>query len=213
LNDLGLLERIPGGGYMPGPEAFRWATRLLDHFDLSRAAIPILLRLRDECGETSNLALFQGSELIYAEVFESPGILRTVEQAGSRVPIHAAALGKAVAAHLEQPLLRGLLGAEPYPRLTPETATTWRELEQELATIRDSGRALDIEGVEPGVVCIAAPIFRTGRVIGAVSISGPRTRLTAARLEAVGIDVSDAAAEISALISPVTPLHLRNRQA
>src|SRR5262245_40112371 len=66
LTDLGLLERIPGGGYMPGVEAFRWATRLLDHFDLSNAARPILLQLREDCGETANLALFQGSELIYA---------------------------------------------------------------------------------------------------------------------------------------------------
>src|SRR5262245_15188485 len=213
LTDLGLLERIPGGGYMPGVEAFRWATRLLDHLDLSKAATPILLRLREECGETANLALFQGSELIYAEVFESPGILRTVENVGSSVPLRAAAIGKAVAAYLDEQLLRRMLGPEPYPVLTTQTLTTWSELEEDLAAIRERGHALDLESVEPGVVCIAAPIFRSGRVVGAISLSGPRTRLTEPRHADLAAVVSDAGAEVSRLLSPLPPLHLRSRKA
>ena len=212
LTDLGLLERIPGGGYMPGVEAFRWATRLLEHFDLSKATNPFLLQLREDCGETANLAVLQGSELIYAEVFESPGILRTVESVGSRVPLHAAAIGKSVAAYLDPPLLRRMLGAEPYPRLTQQTLTTWPELEKDLAAIRGQGYALDLESVEPGVACIAAPIFRSGRVAGAISLSGPRTRLNESRVSDLAAVVSDAASEISRLLSSLTPLHLRSRE-
>jgi DNA-binding IclR family transcriptional regulator len=202
LTDLGLLERIPGGGYMPGIEAFRWATRLLEQLDLREIANPILRQLREEQGESVNLALLQGSELIYVEVFESPGILRTVESVGTRVPLHAAAIGKAVAAYVDESHLGQLLGPEPYPRLTSGTITTWSKLAKELAAIREAGYALDLENVEPGVVCIGAPIFRNGRIAGAVSLSGPRTRLTDKAIRTLTPTVCDAAARITGSLSP-----------
>jgi len=203
LTALRLLERIPGGGYMPGVEAFRWATGLLEHVNLSKIAKPILRQLREDQGETVNLALIQGSELIYVDVFESPGVLRTVEDIGSRVPLHAAAVGKAVAAFLEQPLLSRMLGPEPYPRLTPNTLTSWSELEPELAGIHDAGYSLDLESVNHGVGCIAAPVFRSGGIVGAISLSGPRTRLSDERLAELAPIVCAAAAEVSHLLSPL----------
>ncbi len=212
LTDLGLLERIPGGGYMPGLEAFRWANGLLEHFGLSKVASPILRELREENGETANLALLQGSELIYVEVFESPGILRTVESVGSRVPLHAAAIGKAVAAFLDPPTLSHMLEPEPYSRLTPETLTTWSELEGELGAVREQGYSLDLGSVEPGVACVAAPIFRGGHVAGAISLSGPRTRLTDARLDELASVVCEAGAKITQLLSPLTLVHPRTRR-
>jgi IclR family acetate operon transcriptional repressor len=202
LTSLGLLERIPGGGYMPGPQAFLWATRLLEQLDLKDLSTPILQRLREERGESVNLALLQGTELIYVQVFESPGILRTVESVGSRVPLHAAAIGKAVAAFVDPEQLSQLLGDEPYPRLTANTVTTRIALERELETIRESGYSLDLESVEPGVVCIGAPVFRGGRVAGAISLSGPRARVTDAAIRELTPVVVEAGSTISASLSP-----------
>ena len=210
LTDLGLLDRIRGGGYMPGAEAFRWASNLMEHFDLAKVAMPILRQLREQRGESVNLALLQGSQLIWVEVLESPGVLRTVEKVGSRVPLHAAAAGKAVAAFLDQPQLARLLGPEPYERLTPETLTTWGELDGELVSIRTNGHSLDLESVELGVACVAAPIFHGGRVAGAVSLSGPRTRLTDARLAELAPVVCSAGSEISQLLSPLTLVQARS---
>jgi DNA-binding IclR family transcriptional regulator len=118
------------------------------------------------------------------------------------VPLHAAAIGKAVAAHLDESLLGQLLGPEPYPRLTAGTITTRSKLAKELAAIREAGYALDLESVEPGVVCIGAPIFRNGRIAGAVSLSGPRTRLTDKAIRALTPTVGDAAARITSNLSP-----------
>jgi IclR family acetate operon transcriptional repressor len=193
LQDLGLLQRAPGGGYGPGPSAFRWAGRLLEQLDLRTIARPTLHRLRDESGESANLALLRGGELLYVDVLESPGTLRTVEAPGSPAPLHAAAIGKAVAAHLEPEELTLLLGEEAFPVYTPATITDRASLDAELEKIRREGYSLDVEAVEFGVACVAAPIFVNGRVAGAISLSGPRTRMSTRRLRELASAVREAA--------------------
>ena len=66
---------------------------------------------------------------------------------GSNVPIHAAAIGKAVAAHLDPSHLSRILPPEPYPQLGPRSVTNWQELLSHLEDVRDRGYALYIEEV------------------------------------------------------------------
>lgn len=200
LSDVGLVDRAPGGGYQPGPSAYQWATKLLDQLDVRSVAAPGLRRLWRDTAESVNLALLRDTELVYVEALESPGMLRTVEEVGTIVPVHAAAIGKAVAAHLETDHLSRLLPAEPYPALGPRSITNWRELSANLEEIRSRGYSLDVEEVAEGVACVAAPVLPNGRVVGAISLSGPRTRMTDERLEQLGEQVRAVAAEISDLL-------------
>ena len=119
LEVAGLAERLPESGYRAGVEAIRWASRLLAGLDVRTVALPTLRRLREETGETVNLALLRDSGLVYVEILESPAAFRMADVPGSAVPIHATALGKAVAVHLEPQQLATILGPEPYPRSRP----------------------------------------------------------------------------------------------
>jgi IclR family transcriptional regulator, acetate operon repressor len=200
LTDFGLVERLPGGGYQPGTQALRWAANLLQGIDLQQIALPVLRRLRETTSESANFALLRGNAVVYTAVLESPGTLRTVEAVGSDVPLYAAAIGKAVAAFLEPDKLSTMLPTEPYPRLTEKTITSLVKLKTELQHVRDAGYALDVEGVEAGVACVASPVFYQGSIAGAVSLSGPRARLTDESLSQLAPVVQSASEEISHLL-------------
>ncbi len=202
LEGAGFAERLPHGGYRAGAAAVGWAGRLLGRLDERTLARPILERLREETGETVNFALLRHERLVYVEILESPAALRIVDVAGDPAPLHATALGKAVAAHLPEERLAALLGAEPYARLTDRTITTWKKLRPQIARARACGFASEVEESLPGAACVAAAIVAGDRVLGGVSVTGPRARLDATRIAACGARVRIAAAEIAARLAP-----------
>jgi IclR family acetate operon transcriptional repressor len=201
LEGAGFAERLPHGGYRAGGGAVGWAGRLLGRLDERTLARPILERLREETGETVNLALLRRDRLVYVEILESPAALRIADVAGDPAPLHATALGKAVAAHLPEGRLAPLLGPEPYARLTDKTITSWKKLRSQLARARECGFASEVEESLPGAACVAAAIVAGDRVLGGVSVTGPRARLDAARIAACGARVRSAAAEIAARLA------------
>jgi IclR family transcriptional regulator, KDG regulon repressor len=202
MEGASLVERLPAGGYRAGVGAVRWATNLLAQLDVRTAALPILRWLRDETGETVNLALLREASLVYVEVVESTEAFRMAELPGSVAPIHATALGKAVAIRLEPTRLAALLGPEPYQRLNERTHTTWQELARDLEGVRLRGYSLDLEETELGVVCVAAPIVVADEVAGAISISAPRARLDDGRIKQVGVLLVEATQRIAVRLAP-----------
>ncbi len=150
LEVAGLAERLPELGYRAGVEAIRWASRLLAGLDVRTVALPSLRQLRQETGETVNLALLRETSLVYVEILESPAAFRMADVPGSTVPIHATALGKAVAVHLEPQLLATILGPEPYERFTARTPTTWQAFNASLGPTRATGYGVDMEEVSVG---------------------------------------------------------------
>jgi IclR family acetate operon transcriptional repressor len=175
---------------------------LLAQLDVRTVALPILRWLRDETGETVNLALLREASLVYVEVVESTEAFRMAEIPGAIAPIHATALGKAVAIRLEPTRLAALLGPEPYQRFNERTLTTWQELASDLEGVRIRGYSLDLEEAELGVACVAAPILVADQVAGALSISGPRARLDDERVKQVGALLVEATQRIAARLAP-----------
>jgi DNA-binding IclR family transcriptional regulator len=202
LEVAGLAERLPESGYRAGVEAVRWASRLLAGLDIRTVALPTLRRIRDETGETVNLAILRDVSLVYIEILESPAPFRMAEMPGSVVPIHATALGKAIAVHLDPGRLATLLGPEPYARLTPHTATTWQRFNGALSHTRMNGYGVDLEEASIGVACVGAAVLDRGRVVGAMSVSAPRARMTDARIREVGRLLVTGAAEVSERLGP-----------
>ena len=202
LEVAGLAERLPESGYRAGVEAIRWASRLLAGLDVRTVAMPTLRQLREETGETVNLALLRDNGLVYVEILESPAAFRMADVPGSMVPIHATALGKAVAIYLEPRQLAKVLGPEPYEQFTPRTPTTWQAFNASLGPTRATGYGVDMEEVSVGVACVGAAVLDGGRVTGALSVSAPRARMTDARIEEVGRRLVAVAAEVSQRLAP-----------
>src|SRR6266498_3105531 len=135
---------------------------------LARRARPHMERLRDRLGETINLGMLKGNRVIYLEIIESHRAMRLAARRGDRDPIHATALGKAIAANLPDRRIRAILEAEGMPQLTPHTLT-------ELADTRERGYALDNGEHEPDGRCVAVPVVGSS-LPAAISYSAPASR-------------------------------------
>jgi DNA-binding IclR family transcriptional regulator len=179
LDGRGFVERTATGAYRLGLRAVRLGGAAGASLELRRAAQPFLRQLHLLSQDTVNLAQWHDGDVVYIEVLPSPRPLRFVEAPGSTAPLHATALGKAVAAHLPQEVVVTRLREVGLPRLTPRTITSLPRLLDELRRVRASGYATDRQETDPDAACVAAPVFDARDVVGAISISGPASRMDA----------------------------------
>ena len=121
---------------------------------------------------------------------------------GLAVPLHCAALGKVLLAFGTAELPQGRL-----EQRTDRTITSRSALAAELAAVRERGYAVTIEELEPGLVAVAAPVFGVGTAaVGALSVSGPASRLPSGRLTDAAASCMAAARTLSALLGHEPPL-------
>lgn len=175
------------GRWFVGPGAFRLGAAFLRRAGLAERAGPILRDLVSTSGETAALAVADGDGALI--VAEAPGVsqLRAVLTPGTRLPLHASALGKALIAHLPLGRVETLLGRGAAEALTPATLTDQGALTADLATIRHAGFALDRQEGAAGLVAVAAPVFGgLGEPVAALGLSGPAARLTPGWLNDTG---------------------------
>jgi len=125
---------------------------------VSHWAVPYLARLVDELGETANLAQLDGDRVVYVAQVPSRHSMRMFTEVGRRVHLHCTAVGKALLARLPETRVDALVRRTGLPAHTEHTITTQRGLQEELATIRGSGYAMDHEEQELGVRCVAVAL-------------------------------------------------------
>jgi DNA-binding IclR family transcriptional regulator len=183
LAERGYLERDRRTRrFRLGLEIARFLPPLLSGLRLPEIARADLARLADETGETVNLAMLEGSEIVYLLSESGSRLLSTQAPVGMRLPAHCTALGKCLLAQLPEEAARDAAGQEPYERRTKATVTTWEELRPALARIRRDGVAVSWEEYEIGLASLAVPVAGA-----AVNVSLPTTRATRAfRTELVG---------------------------
>jgi IclR family acetate operon transcriptional repressor len=178
LAERGWLERDKGTRrFRLGLEIARLMPALLAGLRLPEIARPHLARLADDTGETVNLAVLDGDEVVYL-LSESGGHLLTSRApVGLRLPAHCSALGKALLAQLPPELARDVLGPGPYPARTPRTHTSWAQLAPALEEVRRDGVAISEEEYEIGLVSLAIAIVRLdGPGSAAINLSVPAAR-------------------------------------
>ncbi|MDA2963165.1 MAG: IclR family transcriptional regulator [Actinomycetota bacterium] len=142
----------------------------------------VLEKLALSTGETANLAIASNGEMRLIDQVDSHYLLGATNWVGKRIPYHASALGKVFLAYGAATIPSGKL-----ERLTSKTITTRPRLLIELEGVRKKGYATTSNELEEGLIAVAAPIREDdGRVVGAISISGPSARLTARDLAKIG---------------------------
>lgn len=203
LQKTGYVEKDASTGkYRLAPKLLDLAWTARPATDLSTVARPYLRELRNKFGETANLAVHSGGEVIYTEVVESRNAFRMSETAGSRAPWHSTAVGKSIAAFLPSESRNQLLKNHDFQRFTRYTITNRRKFKEELRKIKEVGHSLDKEETELGAFCIAFPILNDEAIaVGAISISGPRARIRAKRKE-----ITAALRKVSAAVSKSTSI-------
>lgn len=165
--------------YALGSRILRWSDLLVQQNLLVRHGLPVLRDLVSVGRETANLAVLDGTEVLYVAQFESMERLRLSEVVGTRQAAHSTALGKAILATMTDEELDHLYGkVDGLKGLTPNTITDRRRLKEHLRKVRNEGVAYDFEENVAGVVCLGAVVRNfTGKPIAAMSVSLPIQRL------------------------------------
>jgi len=169
---------------------------------LQSATRSTMLDLLSRHAETVTLAVLNDRQVVSIDVLQSPNALRIAAYPGDRTPLHCTSLGKAILAFLPQPDVDALLSDCPLIRKTPQTITQRAHLRKHLGAVHENGVAVDLEESLSGVISVAAPIFdHTGRVVAAMGVSGPTSRMTS-KLNTVKQDVRNAALAATSMIAP-----------
>lgn len=183
LVDAALLRREPDGKRVSaGPALTRLALNVMLNASVRERSHTILQGLVAEIGETCNLTMLDGPEVVYLDRVESAWPLRVTLHPGSRVPLHCTASGKLLLALLPTARRKRLLASLTLDRHTEKTLTNARKLESELTRIRRDGSSVDDQEFMTGLVCVAAPVaVPTGRVVASVAVHAPVARMPLAR--------------------------------
>ena len=145
---------------------------------LSVWARPHLARLVDELGESANLAMLDGDEIVYIAQAQSRHSMRMFTEVGRRVEPHCTAVGKAIMATMPIDEVREILKRSGMPRHTDTTITDPEEFIGQLAFSAEHGYAVDEGEQETGVRCVAVAIPENAVSAGAFRIGtrGPGYR-------------------------------------
>ncbi|WP_104017649.1 IclR family transcriptional regulator [Roseovarius nitratireducens] len=185
-----------------GLEAYRTGVAYLKRAGLADMGRPVMRRLMEETGETANLAVPDGSEVVFIGQIETGNPIRAFFPPGSRTPMHASGTGKAILAALPEDRRARLLPTTGLTGFTARTHVSLASLMADLDATRARGWSFDRDERYEGMSCIGAAILDgRGEPCAGISISGPSSRFSDDRLPAFGAAVTAAADELTALIA------------
>ena len=187
-------------------KTFRIGNSFLEARDFVATSRPFLRRLTAETGETANLGIRDGSTAVFLAQSESPQMMRMITRIGSRAPLHASGVGKALMAWLPDDEFERVLTERGLDRVTTNTLHTVDTLRANLSEVRQQGFACDREEHAIGLHCVAACLHdEHGTPLAAISVSGPVARIPETRLLELGELVRSTAAEITARLGGRIP--------
>ena len=196
LERNGLVQRDSRGGFRPGEVFVSYAWRSGAEAGLIPVAQPFLDRLGDATGETINLGVASRGLVEQIAQVDSTYMIGGTNWVGLSVPLHCSALGKVLLAHDAATLPPGRLA-----RRTGHTITSREALATDLTEVRRRGYAVTNEELEPGLVAVAAPVYRDGAtVVAALSVSGPASRLPKTRIPQIAARCMTEANALSAVL-------------
>lgn len=189
LEREGLVVRNDGSGaYRLGPAAIELGARAQRSNGIASAARAEMENLTRATGETSSVEILSGDETVILDEVQGGHLIRTSPSVGTRWPAHATSTGKVLlAAELEQDpkLVQKMTrrAGGKLRRLTSNTIVASTRLTTDLARVSKQGYSTAMGELEEGYVALGAPVRNhEGRVVAAISLGGPSTRFTDARV-------------------------------
>lgn len=171
------------GCWHVGVAAFTVGAAFARTRDVIVMARPYMRRLMESTGETANIFLESGGEIVCMGQVESRHAMRALTRVGGRVKMHWSAGGKAMLANMRPEHVRLILDEHGLPGATSKTLTDAGALATELEKVRDAGVAVDDEEHAEGLRCVACAVLNeSGAPVAAISVSGPKSRISDERL-------------------------------
>lgn len=210
----GLIAKSPETGkYRLGPELIVLGEQVLRHTDVHRVALPFLRDMADRTGETVDLEVLSGGNVVTIEEIAGKHVVAAAGAIGMPWAANATSTGKVLMAFQTPEKQRQIL-ARTLKKFTPRTITDSKVLSRDLIKIREQGYAVSYGELEDHLIAIGLPIrSRNGDAVAAVSISGPDTRLTPDKLAGLIRIGLETCSKISARLGYHGPASLRAAQS
>ncbi|WP_299983562.1 IclR family transcriptional regulator [Desulfobacula sp.] len=173
LTSLQLMEKNPETKqYHLGPKLIYFGVTALGNLDLHKISLPIMTKLRNDTGETINLSILKGSEIIILARIRSDHLFNVNLSVGSRLPVNCTSQGKVILAYMNDDRANEIMENFIFEKKTEKTIVSMSALKNELELVREKGYAVNDEELEKGLSAVAAPIFNyAGEVIAAINVS------------------------------------------
>ena len=202
LKELGLLRQDPETRkYTLAGKVLAWAEVYSATLDIRNLAQPFIHDLQRITGETISLYVLEGTNRVCVARLESDQNVRVVAWIGRNIPIYAGSAGKLFLAYLTDEEREDVLKKTDLVPMTPFTITDVEELRHQAKLIVNQGFAISHKEWTIDASGVAAPIFnQRGRMIAALTVSGPTQRFDPINLEKMTTVCTRAALQISRLL-------------
>ena len=147
------VRMLPSGRILIGPGLMRVA--IANTRDIRHDMRPFLEQLAREIDEHTEEAVLYAGEVLFVDQYVTRRVMRAITNVGTRGPLHCSANGKALLASLTPGEMEDILPDELI-RVTANTITDRDALRAEIAEVRRTGLAYDIEEYTIGVCACGA---------------------------------------------------------
>lgn len=182
LNDMvacRLVERADSGTYRLGLKLLELGNLVKARLSVRDAAQLPMRALHKLTGQTVNLSVRQGDEIVYIDrAYSERSGMQVVRAIGGRAPLHLTSVGKLFLADDEATKLKAYVAKTGLKGHTQNSIHDLAQLEKELELVKSVGHARDDEELEVGVSCMAAAILDdSGKLVAGLSLSAPTERM------------------------------------
>lgn len=163
--------------YQLTPKVLRLGTWVISSMGIRERLIPYMTAIRNKWNVTTHCAILEGNEVVTVERLRSADVVNLDLTAGSRLPLYATSLGKAILAFMPNDQQNEITGQLEFKALTPYTITDMNLFLMELEKTRQRGYAIAVQELTLGLKTMATPVFnREGTVEASFGVSYPLNR-------------------------------------
>jgi IclR family transcriptional regulator, pca regulon regulatory protein len=171
-----------GKFFTPAPRLLRLSSAYLSGYTLASEAGPILDRLRDSIRESVSLAVADGDEVLFIARAPAPRVVSAAVQIGTRWPMYCTAAGRVLLSARSPKAVKDYLSARKFEKKTNRTVTSISKLRQVVEQTRHQGYGFSDEEIEIGLRAVAVPVYTSGGVIAAMTVSTSSARMSTAEM-------------------------------
>lgn len=173
LESLNLVERDPESkAYRIAPNILKLGYGVFQTSDLWKTAHPYLVGAKQKYGETFNVSILDGNQILYIDRVKTQSILTINLEIGSKLPAYCTSMGRVLLAYLPQTEALTLISQTSWEKYTPQTITSPEQLLEILAQVRENGVSVNRGELALELWSAAAPIRnRDGKVVAAVNMA------------------------------------------
>jgi len=184
------------GKYSLGLRIFELGQAYVSNLDLREIALPDLRELSLHYQETAHLAVLSGEDVVYIDKVDGSRSIGIRSRIGGRNPAYCTGVGKVLLSGLSERQIEEMYADQELQKYTKNTVVDLTALVDQIRQARELGYGFDMEEIELGLGCVAAPVKDSqGTIIAAISLSGPSSRLL--NMEEIAKDVVRTAKKIS----------------